>query len=259
MSESGTSWVHVRLLGLPVEIHRRSGEHREALRRELDLIEHAHAADAAPARLQALGDELAGRYGALTESQTKQLLEAMEAGTATIDLEFELPPDIVDATLRLGALFEELDDFCRDGDLLTLVTPPDLREYRSWVLGEFTSQVRDGQPPRAWTNHVAAPAPAAAAEDVQPETARVRVEDDLDLASAPAVRRELLDRIDQGATDIVVDLSGCDFLDSTGLSLLVTTHHRLVELGGGLRIAGAKDQVRGVLEMSGTTDFFGKG
>ena len=259
MSDSDSSWVQVRLLGLPVEIHRRSGEHQEALRRELAFIEHAHAADAAPARLTALGDELSGRYGALTETQTKQLLEATEAGRTTIDLEFELPPDIVDAMLQLGALLEELDDFCREGDLLTLVTPPDLREYRRWVLGEFTSQVRDGQPPRAWTNHVAAPAPAAAAEDVQPETARVRVEDDLDLASAPAVRRELLDRIDQGATDIVVDLSGCDFLDSTGLSLLVTTHHRLVELGGGLRIAGAKDQVRGVLDMSGTTDFFGKG
>ena len=39
----------------------------------------------------------------------------------------------------------------------------------------------------------------------------------------------------------------------------MTTHHRLVELGGGLRIAGAQDQVRGVLDMSGTTDFFGKG
>ena len=98
MSDSGTSWVQVRLLGLPVEIHRRSGEHQDALRRELAFIEHAHAADAAPARLQALSDELTGRYGALTETQTKQLLEAMEAGRATIDLEFELPPDIVDAT-----------------------------------------------------------------------------------------------------------------------------------------------------------------
>ena len=113
-----------------MEIHRRSGEHQEALRRELAFIEHAHAADAAPARLQALSDELTGRYGALTETQTKQLLEAMEAGKATIDLEFELPPDIVDATVQLGALLEELDDFCREGDLLTLVTPPDLRAYR---------------------------------------------------------------------------------------------------------------------------------
>jgi anti-sigma B factor antagonist len=84
------------------------------------------------------------------------------------------------------------------------------------------------------------------------------VEDDLDLATAPGVRQALLEHIDRGATDIVVDLSGCDFLDSTGLSLLVTTHRRLLELGGGLRIAGAKDQVRGVLDLSGTTDYFGQ-
>ena len=39
----------------------------------------------------------------------------------------------------------------------------------------------------------------------------------------------------------------------------MATHRRLVEMGGGLRIAGARDQVLGVLEMSGTSDFFGKG
>ncbi len=87
---------------------------------------------------------------------------------------------------------------------------------------------------------------------------RVRVEDDLDLATAPALRNELVSHIDDGVTDITIDLSACEFLDSTGLSLLVTTHHRLLEAGGGLQLEGATGQVQSVLEMAGTTDFFGR-
>jgi anti-sigma B factor antagonist len=250
--------VRVRLVDLPVEVHRRSSEHREALRRELAFIEHAQAPDAVPARLHALTTELTARYGATTAAQSNQLLGAVAAGEERIELEYELPPDIVDATARVGALLDELDDFCREGDLLTLVTPPDVRAYRLWILEELTAQIREGRAPRPWPGHrdVAA-APATATAGAPP--ALVEVDDDLDLATTSDVRRALLDHIDRGATDITVDLSRCDFLDSTGLSLLVATHHRLVEMGGGLRIAGARDQVLGVLEMSGTGDFFGKG
>jgi anti-sigma B factor antagonist len=255
---AGTPWVRVRFVDLPVEIHRRSSEHREALRRELAFIEHAQAPDAAPARLNALTTELTARYGATTEAQSNQLLGAMAAGEERIELEYELPPDIVDATAHIGALLDELDDFCREGDLLTLVTPPDVRAYRLWILEELTAQIREGRAPRAWPGHIPGPA-TSATPDTETPAARVEVDDDLDLGTASDVRRALLDHIERGATDITVDLSACKFLDSTGLSLLVATHRRLVEMGGGLRIAGARDQVLGVLEMSGTSGFFGKG
>jgi anti-sigma B factor antagonist len=251
--------VRVRLLGLPVEVHRRSGEHQEALRREMAFIEHARDPGAAPARLHALTQELVGKYGTLTESQARRLRDAAVRGETTLDLEFELPPEIVDPTLRLDGLLDELDEFCREGDLLTLVTPPLLVAYRRWVVGEIVAQLRDGRPPEPWRPPAPDAAIPSATADGDPATARVHVDHDLDLASSPALRQRLVDHIDQGATHITVDLSACDFLDSTGLSLLVATHHRLVELGGGLCIAGARDQVLGVLEMSGTSDFFGRG
>jgi anti-sigma B factor antagonist len=251
--------VPVQLLGLPVEIHRQSGEHQEALRREMAFIEHAQSADAAPARLQALTKELLGKYGSLTETQGRLLRDAAAAGRATVDVTFELPAEIVDATIQLGALLEELDDFCREGDLLTLVTPPLLLAYRRWVLGELIGQIRDGRPPQPWTSPTTDdPVSAEVSARDATEAARVVVDDDLDLATSPALRQVLVDHIDRGITCITVDLSACEFLDSTGLSLLVTTHHRLVELGGGLSIAGARDQVRGALDISGTTDFFGQ-
>jgi anti-anti-sigma factor len=84
----------------------------------------------------------------------------------------------------------------------------------------------------------------------------VAIDDDLDLATAPALRKTLVEAIDKGATRITLDLSRCTFMDSTGLSLLVTTHHRLAESGGGLRLDGLTPPVRSVIEMAGATEFF---
>ena len=45
--------------------------------------------------------------------------------------------------------------------------------------------------------------------------------------------------------------SDCAFLDSTGISLLVTTHLRLAAEGGGLALANLTPQVAAVIELSG--------
>lgn len=246
--------ARVHLLGLPVEIHRRAEEHHEALRRELAFVEHAQAADAAPARLEALTAELAGRYSSFTAASNERLAAASAAGEPTIDLDYEVPPDIVEATVHLSALLDELDELCREGALLTLVTPPDLLAYRRWVFGEFVGQIRDGRAPRPWSRPSESPPPPI--EPRGTETARVLVDDELDLATAPALRAALVEHLEAGVTRITLDLSGCEFMDSTGLSLLVTTHHRLVEAGGGLRLEGISAPVRAVLEMAGALDLF---
>lgn len=259
MSDS-TPTVPLHLVGLPLDVHRRYGEHQEALRRELAFVEHARDPEAAPARLHALTLELRGRYGGLMQAQAAQLEEALAARQPTIDLDFDLPPDIVDATAHLGALLDELDAFCRDGDLLTLVTPPDLVAYRRWFLSELEQQIRHQRPPTPWplATRGAVSEPSDTSPNGSSPGVRVTVDDDLDLATAPALRQVLVGHIEDGVTHITLDLSACEFLDSTGLSLLVTTHRRLLEAGGGLRLAGAGGQVRGILDMAGTNDFFGQ-
>ncbi len=253
--------VRVRLTGIPVELHRRAGEHQEGLRRELAFVEHAQAADAAPVRLQALTAELAERYDGLTRTQTDRMTAAIEAGEDAIDLDYDLPADVVvEDAIDLRDLLDELDQFCRDGDLLTLVTPPELLAYRLWFLGEFVAQVRDGRTPQPWV------APTGCDDDLVPtrdggaeRAVRIAVHEDLDLGTASALRHQFVAQTEAGVHRITLDLSGCDFLDSTGLSLLVTTHHRLVQEGGGLRIEGASGQVLGILDMAGVTEFFGRG
>ncbi len=251
---------HVRVLAIPLEVYRRNSEHGEALRRELAFIEHVRDPTGAPVRLFSLGIELLGRYGGLTVVQDATLVEALAAGDESVDLDYHLPAEMADAIEHLAAMFDELDDFCREGDLLTLVTPPELLAYRRWYLGEMIEQLRTGREPRRWVGPeltesdvaaVTTPGPDAAAT---PSDTTIMVTQDLDLALAPSLREEIVARIEGGATHVTVDRSGCQFLDSTGLSLLVTTHRRLAADGGALRLRGVHGQVASVLAMSGVTD-----
>ncbi len=64
----------------------------------------------------------------------------------------------------------------------------------------------------------------------------------LDAAKAPALRNELLRHIDAGHSQIVLDLSGTEFMDSSGLGALVSAVKRLGSRGT-LAIAGAQGAV----------------
>jgi len=57
----------------------------------------------------------------------------------------------------------------------------------------------------------------------------VEVGDELVLASVPAVETRLVAAIETGAQAVVIDLSGCEFLDSSGLAMLVRAQRRLHE------------------------------
>lgn len=56
--------------------------------------------------------------------------------------------------MRLADLLAQADDYCRQGELLTVAPPADAVAFRQWFLGEFASQI-DGAPPRPWPQYVA--------------------------------------------------------------------------------------------------------
>jgi anti-sigma B factor antagonist len=55
----------------------------------------------------------------------------------------------------------------------------------------------------------------------------VSVMGDVDVATAPALERTLLDVTSTGAREVIVDLTGCSFLDSRGLETLTDMRARL--------------------------------
>jgi anti-sigma B factor antagonist len=73
---------------------------------------------------------------------------------------------------------------------------------------------------------------------------------DIDLATAPQLRQDLVEASAEGPTLVVLDLGDVDFLDSVGLSVIVGGHKRLRHGGGALHLAAPSSIVRRVLGVT---------
>jgi anti-sigma B factor antagonist len=76
----------------------------------------------------------------------------------------------------------------------------------------------------------------------------VRVLGDLDLESAPALTAELKAQL--GPRPIVLDLSEVEFMDSSGLGVLVGAHKEAAARGGALLLAAPGSRVHKVLKIT---------
>lgn len=72
----------------------------------------------------------------------------------------------------------------------------------------------------------------------------------LNMVSTGSLRETVHEVVEGGASRIAVDLSGVDFVDSSGLGALVSGLKTTRQAGGDLRIAGANEQVRLVLGLT---------
>lgn len=72
---------------------------------------------------------------------------------------------------------------------------------------------------------------------------------DLDMASAPALRATAIQQLDDGWTDLVLDLTGCDFIDSTGLGVIVGLLRRVRTRGGTLELVVPLAEQRHIFEV----------
>ena len=79
------------------------------------------------------------------------------------------------------------------------------------------------------------------------------VSGEIDLATAPAVERELL-RAEESHDLVAIDLSKISFMDSTGLHAITAANHRLRERGGQLLIVQGPPQVSRLFELTGLSD-----
>lgn len=82
------------------------------------------------------------------------------------------------------------------------------------------------------------------------ERAVVRLSGELDLASAPLLERELERAGLEDVPTLVFDLDGLEFLDSTGLQVLLSTHRRVTERGQQFAITRGSPQVQRLLDIT---------
>jgi anti-anti-sigma factor len=84
----------------------------------------------------------------------------------------------------------------------------------------------------------------------------IAVRGELDLSTAPALEGPLQEAIGTVDASVLVDLSECEFIDSTGIALIVRAWQQLDRAAEGegegrVVICSHNDQVRRVLEITG--------
>jgi anti-sigma B factor antagonist len=85
---------------------------------------------------------------------------------------------------------------------------------------------------------------------------------EVDVYTAPLLREKVSDLLEATPTgsgaahDLIIDLSGLAFIDSTGLGVLVAGRNQSLELGGALRLVCTQDRVLKLFRITGLDSVF---
>lgn len=82
-----------------------------------------------------------------------------------------------------------------------------------------------------------------------PPSATVVVDGEIDIATAPAIRRLLVAAISAGDVHLAVDMSGVTFIGAAGIGVLVAAANRAREAGGTLSLLAPSPQVLWLLDI----------
>ena len=79
---------------------------------------------------------------------------------------------------------------------------------------------------------------------------------EIDVYTAPRLRQSIVDLVDGGAHRIIVDMEKVDFLDSTGLGVLVEGLKRVKTREGELAIVATHDKILKIFDITGLSKAF---
>jgi anti-sigma regulatory factor (Ser/Thr protein kinase) len=142
-------WTLVRLAGCPVELSLQQDRHLDELVRELQLL----GADEGRAESTNLAHEIrdllvSPAHARVVGRRTAE--RARDEGKEAVDVEMAMPSEFSALIVRLHSAVVRADELCEDGRLLTLTSPPQLRELRAWMTHEIVAQADRGAPPTPW-------------------------------------------------------------------------------------------------------------
>jgi anti-sigma B factor antagonist len=103
---------------------------------------------------------------------------------------------------------------------------------------------------------VPSPRPPAEATDLQVDVLStaplvVGVSGEIDIASAPKLREELLGALRRHGARLALDLDGVSFMDCAGINVLLAARRHARHEGGWVRVARASRPARHILILTG--------
>ena len=79
---------------------------------------------------------------------------------------------------------------------------------------------------------------------------------EVDVYTSPRVKQEIVDLLNGGTIKLLVDLSGVEYLDSTGLGVLIGGLKRAREREGDLKLLCDNPRILRIFEITGLTKIF---
>jgi anti-sigma B factor antagonist len=79
---------------------------------------------------------------------------------------------------------------------------------------------------------------------------------EIDVYTAPLLRQAILDLIEQNKLNVVIDMLEVDFLDSTGLGVLVEGLKRVRTRDGSFSIVATQDKILKIFDITGLNKAF---
>ncbi len=84
----------------------------------------------------------------------------------------------------------------------------------------------------------------------------IEVSGEIDVYTAPKLREQIIDLVTGGAYHLVIDMEKVEFLDSTGLGVLVGGLKRVRAHEGSLALVCTQDRILKIFKITGLTKVF---
>lgn len=91
---------------------------------------------------------------------------------------------------------------------------------------------------------------------VERELPIIELEGEVDVYTAPQLKQQMISLLESGATELVVDLTKVDYLDSTALGVLIGGLKRMRERDGNMVLVCPSPRIRRVFEITGLDKIF---
>ena len=79
----------------------------------------------------------------------------------------------------------------------------------------------------------------------------LQINGEIDMATGPELRQRIVQYVQEGHVHIVIDLTEVDFIDSTGLGVLIGGLKRTRSHGGDLQCIGLSESLKEMFKLTG--------
>jgi len=87
-------------------------------------------------------------------------------------------------------------------------------------------------------------------------TCVLEIEGEVDVYTSPQLKQDLVQLAERGVKRVIINLSKVEYLDSTGLGVLIGGLKRLREAGGNLALVGPGMRIQRIFEITGLNKIF---